>query len=180
MPHVSCNKCREQTAFNGSVGQGISLSVSYHVQAFHVNNPPLVHPSLTHPVTHLIVERKAHFIVTVSMAICLLLGFGYYNKEMCFYPQFFFFFSSHCSFCLDFLLPPLPCGSFPNLLLTQASCAWEGCFASPLWAPLVFGRLLCPIFLLPLTLKLRALPREGGRVWLCRHAHGGQEVAECH
>lgn len=37
-------------------------------------------------------EHKAHFIVTVSMAICLLLGLGYYSKEMCFYPQFSFFF----------------------------------------------------------------------------------------
>lgn len=48
-----------------------------------MNNTPLGSP-LTHPVTHLIMEHKAHFIVKVSMAICLLLGFGYYNKEMCF------------------------------------------------------------------------------------------------
>lgn len=66
-------------------------------------------------------EYKARLIVTVSMAICLLLGLGYYNKKnVVLFPVFL---SSCCSFCLDFLLPPLPCGSFPNLLFTQASCA---------------------------------------------------------
>lgn len=35
-------------------------------------------------------EHLAHFIMESSMAICLLLGFGVYSKEVCFYPQLFF------------------------------------------------------------------------------------------
>lgn len=136
----------------------------------------MVHPSLTHPVTHLIMEHKAHFIFMVSVAISLLFGFGYYNKEMCFYPQVFFF--------------PQPLLILSRLPATPSPLCF---FSQPPFDSVILclGRLLClctlstagfwktavPCLPLASNAEARALPREGDQVWLCRHAHGGHKGA---
>lgn len=43
------------------------------------------HPSLTHLITQPDVGRGARLPAKVSMAVCLLLGSGSYNRELCLY-----------------------------------------------------------------------------------------------
>lgn len=118
-------------------------------------------------------EHKAHFIVKGSMAICLLLCSGFYNKELCFYPQDFpqpllilSRLSATSSSSVVLFLP---------FLLTQASCAWERLFCFSTLSTTGFWNTAEPcLFSAPHT-EASALPREGGHVWLCESAHGGHE-----
>lgn len=174
MPHVPCNKCREQTVFNGSVGQGISLSVRDHVQAFHVNNPPwftlhsltlsLISSWSIRPISYLwsAWQSACFLVLVITVKKCVFIPF--------FFPQPLLILSR---------LPAIPS---PQCFFSQPP------FDSVI---LCLGRLLClctlsttgfwktavPCLPLASNAEARALPREGDQVWLCRHAHSGHKGA---
>lgn len=153
--HISCNKWREQTIVNGSVGQGFSLSVRHGVQAFCVNNLPWFTPrSLTSSLTH-----HAAFHCQGQYwryAYSMVLGFTIKN---CFYPQVS---PSAVIHCLEFLLLPAPRGPLPTLPFTSgvmclqrllcfsplSTTGVEHCWASPTSWPCA---------------EARALPRDRGQ-----------------
>lgn len=89
------------------------------------------HPSLTHLITQPDVGREARLPAKVSMAECLLLGSGSYNRELCLYspvlPQ---------SLLILSRLPATPAALWfsSSLPLTPAPCAREDRSAPPLRA----------------------------------------------
>lgn len=143
---------------DGSVGQGVSLSVRDQVQAFHGNNPPWFTPcSLTSSLNPSWSRRPISLSRAVWQYACSFVLVST-MKNCVFIPKFF---PSHCSFCLDFLLLPAPLWffSFPSFWLRHP-VPEKGYFASALWAPLVFGTLLSPAYFLPPTQKQAPCPEK--------------------
>lgn len=153
MTHISCYKYREQSIFNGSVGQRFSR-LWETTCIIPLAQPALALPSLFPPgsIWPISLWRAAW-----QYAFSLVLVFTV--KKYVFIPNSF---SSHCSYLCS--LPGFPNSTvvlFLTSVLTQASCAWEGwLLCLSLWAPLVLRTLLSSAFLLPLTPKLEPCPKN--------------------